>query len=303
MANTGRTRTTKKSHRRPQGSAQYEEPAILAQRLEQMRRSKEEAEKALKIKCDFLGTMSHELRTPLHVIMSNTALLIEGMCGTMNEGQMRRLKLIERNANDLLRLVQGILDITRLEESKMPVHLEEICVEGILIEVRSEFADLSPSKEITVEVRRNGPIPPMLSDQMKLKEILHNLLSNAVKFTARGTVELKVRYLSEEDRIEFVVQDTGIGIREEDLPHIFDVFYQVESSNHREFGGTGLGLNIVKRLVKLLQGEIRVESEWGKGSVFYVTLPRKISVSRKVQGHSIHRLIQAEATGERRNSL
>ncbi|MFQ5904799.1 MAG: ATP-binding protein, partial [Candidatus Binatia bacterium] len=94
-----------------------------------------------------------------------------------------------------------------------------------------------------------------------------------------GKVEIKARYLSEGDRVEFRVQDTGIGIKEEDLSHIFDVFYQVDSSNQREFGGTGLGLNIVKKLVELLKGEIRVESEFGKGSTFYVTLPREISVS------------------------
>ena len=301
MGKSGRRRTTKKGRKCLQGCAHnLEELAVLAQRFEKMRRSKVEAEKALKIKSDFLGTMSHELRTPLHVILSNTALLTEGMCGTMNEEQRRRLKLIERNANDLLRLVQGILDITRLEEARMPVHVEEICVEGILIEVRSEFADLSRNNDVALEVRRNGPIPPMLSDRVKVKEILHNLVSNAVKFTPEGSVKLTVRHLDREDRIEFIVQDTGIGIKEENLPHIFDIFYQVESSNHREFGGTGLGLNIVQRLVRLLQGEIRVESRWGKGSTFRVLLPREIpgshEESRRSKTLDMPEAIRSEAT-------
>ncbi|MFQ5850568.1 MAG: ATP-binding protein [Candidatus Binatia bacterium] len=254
--------------------------AVLnAQLFEEVKTSKSELEKALKVKSDFLGTMSHELRTPLHVIMSNTTLLADGLCGDLNEQQQQRLNAIERNSKDLLRLVQGILDITRLEQRRMPIHLEEISVCEILTEVQSEFDDLSLKKEIAIEVDKNG-LPPTLSDRMKLKEILHNLVSNAVKFTRDGKVKVKARHLSKGDRVEFVVQDTGIGIKQEDLPYIFDVFHQVDSSSQREFGGTGLGLHIVKRLVELLQGEIRVESEFGKGSTFYVTLPREFSPSQ-----------------------
>ena len=117
----------------------------------------------------------------------------------------------------------------------------------------------------------------MISDRMKLKEILYNLTSNGVKFTQNGKVQIKVQSFDNGKRIEFVVQDTGIGIKDKDLENIFDVFYQVDSSNHREFGGAGLGLNIVKKLVEVLGGEIRVESEFGKGSTFHVILPREIS--------------------------
>lgn len=246
---------------------------------EEIKASMVELEKALQVKSDFLGTMSHELRTPLHVIMSNVALLVDGLCGEVNEEQAMRLKVVERNSEDLLRLVQGVLDITRIEEGRMPLQLEEIHVGEILNEVQAEFHDLSLKRGITLEVDNNGSTPPMLSDRLKLKEILHNLISNALKFTKDGKIEVKGCHLKEKDRIELVVQDSGIGIQEEDLPHIFDVFYQVDSSNQREFGGTGLGLNIVKKLVELLQGEIRVESEFGKGSTFYVTLPREVSVS------------------------
>ncbi|MFQ5841832.1 MAG: ATP-binding protein [Thermodesulfobacteriota bacterium] len=245
----------------------------------QIKASMVELEKALQVKSDFLGTMSHELRTPLHVIMSNVALLIDGLCGEINEEQEKRLRVIERNSGDLLGLVQGVLDITRIEEGRMSLHLEEICVGEILNEVQAEFHDLSLKRGITLEIDSNGSTPPVVSDRLKLKEILHNLISNALKFTKDGKIKVKGCHLKERDRIELLVQDSGIGIQGENLPHIFDVFYQVDSSNQREFGGTGLGLNIVKKLVELLKGEIRVESEFGKGTTFHVALPREISTS------------------------
>ena len=238
--------------------------------------SKAELEKALQIKSDFLGTMSHELRTPLHVIMSNAALMSDRLCGGINEDQELRLKAIERNAEDLLILVQGILDITRLEQGQIPMRLENIAVTELLVEVQSDLKDLALKKGVALELRKNGFVPAMNCDRFKLKEVLHNLVGNAVKFTKEGVVEIKARYLKDEDKIEFLVRDTGIGMREEEIPNIFNVFYQVDNSNHREFGGTGLGLNIVKRLVELLQGEVRVESTLGEGSTFYITLPRDI---------------------------
>jgi signal transduction histidine kinase len=250
-----------------------------AQLFEQLKLSKEELEKVNRVKSHFLGMMSHELRTPLSVIIGNTAILKEKHLGELNAEQETRLAIVERNAADLFRMLQGILDITRLEEGKMPVHFEEFTVEGLLDEIRADFAELLQKKGVRLEIHGNGVMRPMLSDRVKLKEILDNLVSNAMKFTKKGRVEVKMHYHNADDRIEFVVQDTGIGMRREELEHIFDIFYQVDSSDQRKFGGAGLGLNIVKRLVNLLQGEIQVESEPGKGSTFTVVVPRKISVS------------------------
>ncbi|MFQ5841830.1 MAG: ATP-binding protein, partial [Thermodesulfobacteriota bacterium] len=224
---------------------------------EETKASKREVEKALQVKSAFLDTMSHELRTPLNVIIGNASIIKDQLCGSINSEQERRLSTIERSTADLLQMIKGILDISCLEKGVMPLHLEEINIGGLLSEIRSEFLDFSQKKGVRLEVHGNGLSGPMLSDRMKLKEILHNLVGNAVKFTGEGKVEIKVHYLSEGDRIEFGVQDTGIGIKEEELSHIFDVFYQVDSSSQREFGGTGIGLNIVKKLVELLQGEIR----------------------------------------------
>ncbi len=243
--------------------------------------AKEEQEKANCVKSQFISTMSHELRTPLSVIKGNVAVLTERLFGELNPDQESRLTIIERNVGDLLRLIQGILDISRLEEGRMPVYLEKFYLDGLLSEIHVEFIDLMQKKGVMFEVESASFESPMLSDRMKIKEVLNNLLSNAVKFTRKGKVEVEARPLAKGDQIEFVVRDTGIGIKSENLPHIFDLFYQVDGSDQREFGGTGMGLNIVKRLVKHLQGEIRVESEFGAGTTFRIILPREISLSNQ----------------------
>ena len=244
---------------------------------EEIKASKQELEKALHVKSVFLDTMSHELRTPLNVIMGNAGMIKDGFVGEVNAEQERRLGTIERSSVELLGLIQGILDISRLEKGIIPLHLEEFDAEELLSEVHSDFLDLPRKEGVILETQGNGLTGSMVSDRMKLKEILYNLTSNGVKFTQKGKVQIKVQAFENGKRIEFIVQDTGIGIKDKDLENIFDVFYQVDSSNHREFGGAGLGLNIVKKLVEVLGGEIRVESEFGKGSTFHVILPREIS--------------------------
>jgi len=244
---------------------------------EEIKASKQELENALHVKSAFLDTMSHELRTPLNVIMGNAGMIKDGFVGEVNAEQERRLGTIERSSVELLGLIQGILDISRLEKGIIPLHLEEFDAEELLSEVHSDFLDLPRKEGVILETQGNGLTGSMVSDRMKLKEILYNLTSNGVKFTQKGKVQIKVQAFENGKRIEFIVQDTGIGIKDKDLENIFDDFYQVDSSNHREFGGAGLGLNIVKKLVELLGGEIRVESEFGKGSTFHVILPREIS--------------------------
>ena len=253
-----------------------------ARLFKEIKASRDELESANRIKSRFISTMSHELRTPLSVITGNVTILKEKFLGSINSDQEDRLAIIERNADDLLRLVHGILDISRMGQGRMPIHLEEFHIEGLLNEIHAEVGDLSQKKGVVLKFPSNGAKYSMLSDRMKIKEVLHNLVGNAIKFTRQGTVKVEAHPIAGGDQIEFVVRDTGIGVRREDLPHVFDVFYQVDSSDQREFGGAGLGLNIVKRLVELLQGEILVESEFGKGTAFHIILPRRISVSNQV---------------------
>lgn len=247
--------------------------------LKELKVAKEEQEKANCVKSQFISTISHELRAPVSVINGNVAILREKLFGDLNPEQENRLTIIERNAGDLLRLIQGVLDISRLEEGRMPVHLEKFHIGGVLSELQAEFVDLSQKKGITFQVQGDGFDTPMLSDRMKIKEVLNNLLINAMKFTRKGKIEVEARHSVEDDRVEFLVRDTGIGIKSENITQIFDLFYQVDSFDQREFGGTGMGLNIVKKLVTRLQGEIRVESEFGKGTTFHVLLPREVSLS------------------------
>lgn len=249
--------------------------------LKELKAAKEEQEKANCVMSEFIRTMSHELRTPVSVIKGTVAILRERLFGEINPEQESRLIIIERNAGDLLGLIQGILDISRLEERKMPVYPERFDLSGLLREIHAEFVDHLQKKRLVFEVESGEFELQMLSDRMKVKQVVNNLLSNAAKFTERGKDEVNARYLAEGDQIELVVRDTGIGIKSEELPHIFDLFYQVDSSDQREFGGTGIGLNIVQKLVKHLQGEIHVESEFGKGTTFRVLLPREINLSHQ----------------------
>jgi signal transduction histidine kinase len=247
--------------------------------LKELKAAKEEEEKTNRIKSQFMGTMSHELLTPVSVIKSNVAVLMERLFGDINPEQENRLATIERNAGDLLRLIQGLLDISQLEEGRMPIYPETFHIGELLNELHAEFVDLSRKKGITLQVQGGRFDTPMLSDRMKVKQILNNLLTNAMKFTRKGEVQVEVHQVTEGDQIKFVVRDTGIGIKSENLTQIFDLFYQVDSSDQRELSGTGMGLNIVKKLVTRLQGEIHVESEFGKGTTFHVILPREISLS------------------------
>lgn len=253
--------------------------AIYNSRLyEKIKASNEALEKALQVKSVLLGVMSHEIRTPIQVIMGTAGLLAEGLCGGLNDEQIERLRLIETNADDLLRLIQGTLDMTRMEQGKMPILIEEISINALLSELEAEFADSFAEKGIALHVAQCTPAAFIKTDRVKLKEILRNLIDNARKFTQHGKVELECN-CRDDDRVEFIVRDTGIGIKQEMLPSVFDLFYQVDSSGQKGSSGAGLGLNIVKRLVELFQGEISVKSEFGQGTTFHVILPLEVSLS------------------------
>ncbi len=253
--------------------------AIYNSRLyEKVKASNEALEKALQVKSVLLGVMSHELRTPIQVIMGTAGLLAEGLCGPLNDEQVEKLRVVETNADDLLRLIQGTLDMTRMEQGKMPILIEEISVNTLLSEIEAEFADSFVKKGIALYVAKCTAVAFIKTDRVKLKEILRNLVDNARKFTQHGKVELEC-HCRDDDRAEFIVRDTGIGIKQEMLPSIYDLFYQVDASGQKESSGAGLGLNIVKRLVELLQGDISVESDFGRGTTFHVILPLEASLS------------------------
>lgn len=246
-----------------------------AQLYEKLKRVNETLEQTLEVKSILTGVMAHELKTPIQIIMGTASLLAEGMCGELNQEQRERMGTIEAGSEEMLQLIESSLDMARLEQGEMPLQVTELGVRELMVVLESEFSEAFAKKGLALEVNHPPPGTTIKSDRVKLKEILRNILDNARKYTTRGKVSLEFA-VKDGERVEFVVSDTGIGIKADLLPKIFELFYQVDPSQ-KEHASAGLGLNIVKRLVGAMSGEINVTSEVGRGSVFRVMFPREIS--------------------------
>ncbi len=250
--------------------SQAEELAVQKKALEDKTRQVEEANR---LKSEFLSNMSHELRTPLNAILGMTRLLKGEMNGITEDQQADYLEIIERNGTTLLELINDVLDLSKIEAGKVEIIWGKICLGTFIEEVLQSVRALADEKALDLMVELDPGADSIVSDTDKLRQILLNLLSNAIKFTEEGSVSILTK--GRKDDVSITVKDTGIGISGEALKYIFDAFRQVDSSTTRVYGGTGLGLNIVKKLVDLLGGKIQVESEVGKGSTFTITLPRQ----------------------------
>ncbi len=229
------------------------------------------AEKASRVKSEFVATMSHELRTPLHVIIGFTSLVLEGAFGELNDEQADALRRVGRSSGELLELVNQILDLGRLEREEMALEATETRLAELIGDLASEatlLLERKPSLTLEWEVEPGASL--LRTDPGKLKVLLRNLIGNAVKFTSAGVVLIRARPVAQD--VEIAVSDTGIGISPEALAVIFDPFRQADGSMTREHGGAGLGLYVVRRLVDRLGGQIEIESEPGRGSIFRVRL-------------------------------
>jgi len=251
-----------------------------ARLFEEAQKKSAELEEAYKTKSAFLNTMAHELRTPLNVLIATMQLFAEGFYGDLTEKQIKGLEPMQRNTVNLLNLIASILDLARLEARRVPVQVEEFRLKEITDELESSFVPLAKEKGIEMRFRLDDSGLTLRSDKTKIRAVLQNLVGNAVKYTDRGEIDLRIGASGapDDDRagaglLCIEVKDTGIGIKEADLPHIFEAFYMAEGVNRRKYPGSGLGLCIVKRLLELLSGDIQVRSEWGKGSTFTATLP------------------------------
>ncbi len=234
----------------------------------------EELERASRLKSEFVATMSHELRTPLNVILGYSDLLLDGTFGALTGEQAETMRHVEKNARDLLELINATLDLSRLESGREPLNLGDVYVPDLVAEIDGEIHGFRQRPEVKFVWDLGADLPHLYTDQLKLKVVIKNLIGNAMKFTARGTVTVAIN--AAENGVAVSVSDTGVGIAADALPIIFEPFRQADSSMTRRFGGVGLGLYIVKRLLEMLGGTIAVDSVVGRGSTFRVWLPKTV---------------------------
>ena len=243
----------------------------VAERTEQLQRLYEECLAANRLKSEFIANMSHELRTPLHIMMGYTEMLLDGDGGRPSEEHDQMVVRIREASHGLLELVDGLLDLRKLESGKMPLEIEPVHLAPFLGHFqRRERLPVAPN--VALRWRIGPALPEIETDVAKLSIVLDNLVNNAIKFTRDGTITVSASDVPAERRVVFRVEDTGPGIPSEHLAAIFEPFHQVDERSDRA-GGVGLGLAIVRHYVALLGGEIRVSSQPGAGSSFEVTLP------------------------------
>ncbi|NNN05550.1 MAG: response regulator [Elusimicrobia bacterium] len=228
-----------------------------------------------RMKSEFLANMSHELRTPLNAVVGYTSLLLDGTYGELTTEQNEALARALAGSQDLLTLINGVLDLSKLNAGMMPVFLEDFDASALVQEVVDTMQALALNKGIGLEAVRPAALR-LHSDRTKVKQILVNLVGNALKFTEKGKVTVRLVHDEARKTAVLSVTDTGAGIADSDIPLIFEEFRQLDGSARREHGGTGLGLAIVKKLAVLINGEITVESRVGEGSVFGVELPAPV---------------------------
>jgi len=254
---------------------QKRELSIQSAELTEQNRELEIQKKMLRqannLKTSFLSNMSHELRTPLNSVIALSGVLNRKLANQIPEEEYSYLEVIERNGKNLLALINNILDIARIESGREEIELTEFNLCDCVNETISLILPQTVEKNIRINEVRGDCETRITSDETKIRHILQNLIGNAVKFTETG--EISVQLKKSIDEVSVTVTDTGIGIEEEQLSHIFEEFRQADESTSRRFGGTGLGLSIAKKYANLLGGSISVESKPGKGSSFTLTLP------------------------------
>jgi CheY-like chemotaxis protein/signal transduction histidine kinase/CHASE3 domain sensor protein len=262
---------------------------IKASELEEAKAALEDRAKALEqashYKSEFLANMSHELRTPLNSMLILSTLLRENADGNLSDEQVSFASTIHTAGNDLLSLINDILDLSKVEAGKLDIYIEPIDLTTMMGSLQKNFQPLAMSKHLEFAIALDESLPREIRcDQKRLEQILRNFLSNAFKFTERGSIKVDVARPSpslqlvrnndkRQSLIAFSVTDTGIGIPAEKQKLIFEAFSQADSSTSRKYGGTGLGLTICRELAALLGGEMILQSEFGRGSIFTLVIP------------------------------
>jgi PAS domain S-box-containing protein len=246
-----------------------------------------ELENASLAKDRFLASMSHELRTPLNAVIGFTGTLLMKLPGPLNGEQEKQLRTIQASSRHLLSLINDLLDLAKIESSKVELKMEPVVCQMLIEEVSTVLRTLAGSKNLNFEIAMPNHEVKVLTDRRSLTQILINLTNNAIKFTDKGSVRLQLLEREENGKssAEISVTDTGLGIRQEDQSRLFQAFMQVDSSSTRAYEGTGLGLHVSQKLATMIGGRISFESEYGRGSKFTVSLPlsQDFMAARKAQ--------------------
>jgi signal transduction histidine kinase len=274
----------------------------VSQQVDELQRKTTELEHANRVKDDFLSVISHELRTPINVIMGYTSLFKDGVFGEIKPAQEDALAKIGRESANLLAMINSVLYASTLETGQTVIEIQEFSLESLLAELRDNYAVTVPP-HLAVHWNYPAELPPLKTDRRKLRQILDNIIGNAVKFTEHGQVTVTVAACGASTEktesgvdgsadgaprrwIEFKVVDTGVGMSPDALVHIFDKFYQADSSETRSYGGVGMGLYIAKKFTELLGGTIGAESIANQGSTFALRIPVSPIVHRTTNNHT-----------------
>ncbi|GAW92713.1 ATP-binding protein [Calderihabitans maritimus] len=250
----------------------------LRAQQQQLKELNRELREANRVKSEFMANISHELRTPLTAILAFTEMLLDGAAGRITEEQKEYLQDIAESGQQLLKMIDDLLRLSKIEAGKMELNRSLIEVYHLVEGAVRTVKPLAERKGLVIHTKVEEGLPSLFADREKLGQVLLNLLSNAVKFTpAGGYIEVRAGLTKDGRAFSFAVKDTGIGIAPEDQKIIFEKFRQVDGSPSRSYGGSGLGLALAKHLVELHGGELTVESEPGKGSTFTFVIPAQLS--------------------------
>jgi signal transduction histidine kinase/CheY-like chemotaxis protein/HAMP domain-containing protein len=232
---------------------------------------KKQLDEANKLKSSFLSNMSHELRTPLNSVIALSGVLLRRLKDKVPDDEFSYISIIEKNGKNLLLLINDILDLSRIESGKEELTFSRFSVSELVTDILHSLETVSDEKGLSITNSIPGDLPVIISDETKCHHIIQNLISNAIKFTEKGSVEISA--IVKDENIHISVADTGIGIPEDFIPHVFDEFRQADDKTSRKFGGTGLGLAIVRKYCLMLNGTVEVKSKHGSGSTFTVVIP------------------------------